>query len=239
MKTVSSGCLTGWRICFCLIGILTPVARPAIYYISKDGGEHCAGSDTPPYDTWAKAAISPKTVVDYVRSHGAGAVANIIYIDADTFASDDAIRLDHANHSATILIGAGRGRTILSPSSHNAIYGSGASNITVQDLTIRQVVANAVYKESSAADWTFQDVDFESTRLGNGTLINLRGNTTRFLRCQFHHAAASEDSYTVFMTGDAGATFVCCISSPAVMGYQSGQWYLGSSGETEITNSIV
>lgn len=228
------------KLLIILILLLLPVSGwGATYYVRTDG------SNTSPYDTEAKGATVIKTVVDYIRTNGAGA-GDTIDIGPGTFnATNDYFYLDHANLDNLTIQGAGRTLTLITQGSgtQHTLYGSdNLSALTVNDVTLISVAAakNPVYKTADAGTWTFNRCDFTLGTGGGDDILDLRGDTTNLSYCRFQMLATT-NKYCINATGDSGGTIKFCMAYPtggsAFAGY--GGFLLSGSGTTNVYNSVL
>jgi len=233
VKTMPSNSTILLCLCFCLL--MASVTWPAVYYVSKDGGDHEAGSNTAPYDTWANAALNPATVVNYIEIQPDA--SDIIYIDGDIFTGDCRMWFDHPNHSDTIVNGAGTSRTVIYGGNH-PVYGVTADRVTIKDLTLVAAGAQrAIYQDGCDA-WTFENVDCIPAIGHANHIVYLLGGNTVFKSCRVFHSFDRETSFNVWCTGDSTAIFQNCIFAPAPHAAGMGNFQASGTGTIDIYNCL-
>ncbi|MFC1652806.1 polysaccharide deacetylase family protein [Planctomycetota bacterium] len=235
-----------------IVSLITSQCWAAQYYVAKDG------LDIIPYNTWNKAANSPKTVIDYIRN--AGRAGNVVLIGVGNWSDEDEICFDHPNHSNTTVIGAGRAETIINPTGH-AVYGHVADDVTIGDLTlIADSTDYAIHKRGDCEGWMFINVDMVSDINHQERLISLEGGTTAFTWCRFNHRAPLTNGCVAHMSNDSVSMFDYCVFAPAVHSYCIGYimcagiqadfvnceilgfstfGLISAHGTTNVTNSII
>jgi len=202
-----------------------------------------SGSNTSPYDTEAKAANSPRTVIDHIDSAGVGG-PHTVYIAAGVYSETSGyMYLDSSNqaHSFTTIIGAGRGHTIIDPDIGHTILGSNSnSNITIKDLTLRtaSTTSQIVYKADGCSNWTFENVDFVADDNTEKRLIWLLGDETKFHNCRIYGTYEDGDEYPLYAEGDSSVKIVNCIFQEKTGFDKACGLILYGSGTNNIYNSI-
>lgn len=227
------------KILFIAVQVLfLPVAVwGTTYYVSL------SGSNTSPYDTEAKAANSPRTVIDQIDSDGVEG-PHTVYIAAGVYSETSGyMYLDSYNqaHSFTTIIGAGRGNTIIDPDTGHTILGSNSnSNITVKDLTLRTASTKSqiVCKTDGCSNWTFENVDFVADDNAEKRLIWLLGDETKFHNCRVYGIYEDGDEYPLYAEGDSSIEMINCILKAKTGFDKACGLILYGSGTNDIYNSI-
>jgi len=200
-------------------------------YVSK------TGSNTAPYDTWTKAATSPKTAVDYIQSNAVA--ASTLHIAAGTWDGVDYMYCDSANHTGWTIQGAGMDETIISPSSGHALYGVTADNVTVKDLTLKASGASyAVYKSDGCDGWELDSVELISNPSHTVHLIWNLGDSLDIHHCRINHRYSSS-RYSIYYNGDASGDIYFNIIEPPSNFWTTGGVVLYGTGTQNFFNNIV
>ena len=219
-------------------GLNSSKALAAAYYVSL------AGSNTHPYDTWAKASTSIKPVIDYIRLHGYGS-GDTIYIEAGVYTNaNDFIQLDNANLNSLTIIGAGRTQTVINPSSdvHTfSIDGNVSDAPTIRGLTLKVGgEKNAVYAIGAAAinNLTFEDVSFGSNAGHISHLIYFGNNVLDYVfrRCEWKSGQIG--GFVGYIRGNCSGTFEYCISHSDLSTPGTREWYFNTTGVTNLYHSL-
>jgi len=216
---------------------LSVLAYGANYYVSS------LGSNTAPYDTWAKAAKQIKTVIDYIRTNGSGA-GDYVYIGEGTFNSaNDYFYIDNANLSNLTIIGAGRNATIVSPGSANrAVYGTIATGVTFKNLCLTSTYSDPTKANIYTAgnNWRFEDVDVVSLSNHTTRLFTFEVGKIDCIRCRFKFRYASGGS-TIFgqIQTTANGTFDYCIfEALGSSSFNGGLLFYEGSGNYNFNNCV-
>lgn len=218
-------------------------ASAATYYVSKDGGTHDAGSNTAPYDTWAKAATSINTVVTYIKN--SGSPGNVVYLDSDTFnGSSDYILLDSSNHANLSIEGSGRTDTIIKPAEHSSIVISSASanNVLIENATIEAsgVTRYGVLLSTSSTGISLVNLNIISQSNATQSLI---WNSGGGLSIRNTHIYFSWDkataAYPVYYSGGASGVIENTISMALGTSDFTNAWVLYGTGITTVNKSII
>jgi len=242
-------------ICSVLFGsfLFVESVSAATYYVSP------SGSNTSPYDIWAKAALLPSTVINYIKSDG-GIGPHTINIAAGSYS--DNININHANHHNLTIIGAGPNNTIItSLASDSTLRGSTADYVAIHGISfiISKADKWAFYKSSGANNWNFENCNFFSDGSHNSTLVYLDDDLISFTNCQF--LSTDIGGYPLYARGNAGGIFQNCIVIPnnknkminSLALVSSGSWIIDrcifagmryngiyvETGTANITNSVI
>lgn len=238
-----------WQVLALLALLLSSprVLHGADYYVST------TGSNTAPYDTWAKAATGINTILSLAL-----AGSNTIYVAPGTYtAAGDGIYLTEAKHSNLTITGAlGVSAGDASESvrdtvifwsdpanNRNGLYDDGdADTVTVKNLTIK-CSTNSKYgilTAGTADGLTFRNVRVWGATGKSGQLIELAGATNwLFDRCLF----INNDNNMFHTTGASSGTVQYTLSQPDGGDFlpgSDGLWYFQhSSGTVNMYNSVL
>jgi hypothetical protein len=215
------------------------LASAATYYVSTSGGDHPAGSNTAPYDTWAKAANYPADLLTYIAA--SGSPGNTIYLDNDTWTDYRAqMYFPSVNQNNTTVIGAGRSRTYLSPNNSHTIQTSvNTPNLTFRDMTVNASSAKYGVYLSGSNTVTFNNIDFVSAP-GHSALLVLHdtGAHSQFNGCRFIYNSTNVAS-TIAQVNAGSMDLNSCISVPGLGSGKNGIFRFSSTGTSHIYNSLI
>jgi peptidoglycan/xylan/chitin deacetylase (PgdA/CDA1 family) len=189
------------RFIILLVLVLLPVwAWGATYYVSP------TGSNTSPYDTWAKAANVPATLFALNPAGG----PHTIYIAPGTY--DSNCNVSNANWAGVTIVGtsahgstsaAVKGQVIISKATQHGLYAAQA-NITAQNLTFTGTDATHDSLYIAAAGFTGTNLyAYTSGRY----LLYADTGATGFNISQSKFMGAHATAYPILFTGNSAGTF--------------------------------
>lgn len=190
------------------------------YYVSP------LGSNTSPYDTWAKAANAISTITSLALTG-----ANTIYVAPGTYTNT--LALNNTKYDSLSIIGTLSGAdpavfptgmtaaTELviwdhSDTSQNTIYcgTEGINNFALRNLSIKAkgttgTTKTAVWHASTGNGWTFDSILFyaDTDAITMGALLRLGGGTGHSVtRCRFRSNNSASGKYSMFVEGASAGT---------------------------------
>ncbi len=207
-----------------------------IYYVSP------LGSDTAPYDTWAKAAKLPSTA----HAHGVAAASSQhimfcapgTYVDALLFNStkwNDSLVFGTAAHGS--ILPAAKGQVVFSSPSTFTTRITAAQRLVLESLSITQSGSSIPLYLSGGLDTIGRNLlVFDPT--GDVNLLNVTASGSMWHGCSFRGASAVS---AVEIYGTAGAVFNFCDfgnSDTKIFGSSDGIKN-GGSGTITLNNCLV